>query len=58
MMQMINMEIVAEGVETQDTLEMLRQMNGDFIQGYYFSKPLPENEFIEFIKTKNKIKAS
>ena len=58
MMQMINMEIVAEGVETQDTLEMLRQMNGDFIQGYYFSKPLPEHEFIEFLKTKNKIKAS
>ncbi len=53
MMQMINMEIVAEGVETEGTLDMLKKMNGDFIQGYYFSKPLCETDFIKFVRTRN-----
>ena len=38
---------VAEGVETIDQLEFLRSMGCDQIQGYYFSKPIPESEFVE-----------
>jgi EAL domain-containing protein (putative c-di-GMP-specific phosphodiesterase class I) len=53
MMQDIDMELVAEGVETKETLDNLEEMNADFIQGYYFSKPLPEKDFIEFIRNKN-----
>ncbi|MGY5451331.1 EAL domain-containing protein [Agarivorans sp. MS3-6] len=33
--------VVAEGVENDDTASLLRQMDCDYLQGYYFSKPLP-----------------
>lgn len=36
---------VAEGVEIEQHLEILREMDCDIIQGYYLNKPLPENEF-------------
>ena len=36
---------VAEGVEIEQHLEILREMDCDVIQGYYLNKPLPENEF-------------
>lgn len=53
MMHEIGIEIVAEGVETEETLQHFIEMGCDFIQGYYFSRPLPEQEFVNFIK-KNK----
>lgn len=43
----LHMETVAEGVETQKQFEMLAGMGCDSIQGYFFSRPLPEEEFIE-----------
>ena len=46
-------EIVAEGVETAEQYEFLKNNGIDFIQGYYFSKPLPAATFIEFLR-KNK----
>jgi len=49
-MKKMNMKVVAEGVENREQLMELRRMNSDFIQGYYFSKALPGNEFIKFIK--------
>lgn len=39
---------VAEGVETKEHLEVLREMSCDMIQGYYLNKPLPEEEFYEY----------
>ena len=36
---------VAEGVETEEHYKFLKESGCDVIQGYYFSKPLPENEF-------------
>ena len=44
------MEITAEGVETEEQLIFLRSLGCDEIQGYYFSRPLPEEEFGEFLK--------
>ena len=41
----LNMKIVVEGIETKDMYEKIRDMGGDFIQGYYFSKPVPVYEF-------------
>ncbi len=41
---------VAEGVETQRQYEFLKEAGCDVIQGYYFSKPLPESEFTELLK--------
>lgn len=57
MMRDINKELVAEGVETKENLDYLEKIGCHFIQGYYFSKPLPEDEFIMFIKEHNKINA-
>lgn len=50
MLKEIGMEIVVEGVETKETLEKFTEMECDFIQGYYFSKPLSEQEFVKFIQ--------
>ena len=41
----LGVQLVAEGVETVKQLEFLRKNNCDIIQGYYFSKPLPPDEF-------------
>lgn len=45
----LGMRVVAEGVETESQLNFLRDAGCDYIQGYYFSKPLPEAEFKEFL---------
>lgn len=45
----IGMEIVVEGVETEDVLNACKDMGCDYIQGYYFSKPLPQQQFVQFI---------
>ena len=50
MLKEIGMEIVAEGVETKEMLNRFTEFGCDFIQGYYFSKPLPEQEFVNFIQ--------
>ena len=39
------MSVVAEGVENEQQFEFLRSLNCDVIQGYYFSKPKPRDEF-------------
>lgn len=41
----LHMDTVAEGVETQKQFEMLAGMGCDSIQGYFFSRPLPEEDF-------------
>ncbi|MBR6890007.1 MAG: EAL domain-containing protein, partial [Clostridia bacterium] len=46
----LNVSVVAEGVETGRQLEMLREAGCDIVQGYYFSRPLPPEEFEELIK--------
>lgn len=39
-------ELIAEGVENADQLHVLQELGCDYIQGYYFSKPLAEGEFV------------
>ncbi|MBQ9384590.1 MAG: EAL domain-containing protein [Ruminiclostridium sp.] len=53
MMKDIRKEIVCEGIESADQLEKLTELGVDFIQGYYFSKPLPEDKFVSFIQEHN-----
>ncbi len=42
--------IVAEGVETQEQVEVLENLGVNYLQGYYFSKPVCMNDYIEFLK--------
>lgn len=46
----LNMRVVAEGVETEDHLKLLRALGCDVAQGYYFSKPMPGSELLSWIK--------
>lgn len=50
MLKDMNMEIVVEGIETQEMLDFFAELQCDFIQGYFFSKPVPKPEFVSFIK--------
>lgn len=43
----LGMEIVAEGIETREQVDFLAKQDCDLIQGFYFAKPLPVDEFIE-----------
>lgn len=54
MLKDMNMEIVVEGIETQTMAEQFAALNCDFIQGYYYSRPIPQHEFVEFIKEAHK----
>ena len=53
MMQSIGKHIVTEGAETEEAVENLRRMKCDYIQGFYFSRPLPADEFVRFIEKQN-----
>lgn len=46
----LNLEIVAEGVETIGHVNVLSEIGVNFLQGYYYSKPLPEKEFLTLIQ--------
>ena len=49
----MGLEIVAEGVETEEQVRKMEEIKINFIQGYYFSKPLPEQDFLDFLRREN-----
>jgi EAL domain-containing protein (putative c-di-GMP-specific phosphodiesterase class I) len=49
----MGLKIVSEGVETVKQLEAMKKLGVQYIQGFYFSRPLPKDEFLKFIKEKN-----
>lgn len=55
MIQGMNLKIVSEGIETEEQFNTMKEMGINYIQGYYFSKPLPEKEFLEFMKKAGKV---
>ncbi|WP_337843616.1 EAL domain-containing protein [Rheinheimera sp.] len=46
----LNLTVVAEGVETAEQLQQLKQLRCEILQGYYYSKPLSAAEFAAFLK--------
>lgn len=51
MIKAMEMKIVVEGVETAEMLKLFSDLECEYIQGYYFSKPIPRSEFVKFIQT-------
>jgi EAL domain-containing protein (putative c-di-GMP-specific phosphodiesterase class I) len=49
----LGLVVVAEGVEMQEQLTLLENLGCDYVQGYYFSKPIPARELLQFKHTKN-----
>jgi diguanylate cyclase (GGDEF)-like protein len=47
----MNMNVVAEGIELVDQLEILRELDCGFGQGYFFAKPLPGEQLIKFLSS-------
>lgn len=45
----LGISVVVEGIETQADFEMSKELDADFVQGYYFSKPMPMEEFIKLV---------
>ena len=52
----LQIQTIAEGIETTEQLEYLRQMNCDIVQGYVFSKPLPVEAFEQWQKNRQSVK--
>lgn len=49
----LGLKLVAEGVETEEQFDYLRSRNCDLVQGFLFSRPVPAEEVIAFIKQRN-----
>jgi diguanylate cyclase (GGDEF)-like protein/PAS domain S-box-containing protein len=48
----LRLRVIAEGVETEQQLAFLKQNGCDEVQGYYFSRPLTPEDFVEFVKAR------
>jgi len=48
--KLLDMKVVAEGVETKEQLDIIKDLQCDAVQGFYYAKPMPEEEFIEYVK--------
>lgn len=48
--QLLGLETVVEGVETAEDVQRVRDMGCNLIQGFYYSRPLPQEEFEEYLR--------
>ena len=51
--QKLNMHTVAEGVEVKEQVDFLAEQGCDMIQGYYFAKPMPKEEYEARMRYRN-----
>ena len=49
----LGLKVVAEGVENQEIMDILKELKCDYIQGYYISKPLPDEDVIDWYTANN-----
>ncbi len=54
MLKAMGMQIVVEGVESQELVDRFKKLNCEYIQGFFYSRPIPKTDFIEFIKNSNR----
>lgn len=48
MMKELGLEIVAEGVETEEQAQQLKKAGCDFFKGYLYARPMPQEQFVTF----------
>lgn len=53
----LDLGLLAEGVETEEQIELLQSIGCDQVQGYYYAKPMPEEEFFELLKQQAEVPA-
>jgi len=46
----LDCKVLIEGVESEKHLNMLKKLNVDYLQGFYFAKPMPKSQFIEYLR--------
>lgn len=46
----LGLELLAEGVETEEQVKLLRKIGCDNVQGYYYAKPMPVEDFFELLQ--------
>ncbi|MBQ7557188.1 MAG: EAL domain-containing protein [Lachnospiraceae bacterium] len=49
----MNMSVVVEGIETEEQMQVMKDMGVEYIQGFYYSRPVPEKEFLSFLASNN-----
>ncbi len=54
MIKQLGFGIIAEGVETKEQIRMLKEAGCDQVQGYYYAKPMPISEFLEYLERNGK----
>lgn len=50
MLKDLDYKVLMEGVETEDQKDLIVAMGGDYIQGFYFAKALPQEDFIAYVR--------
>ena len=53
MVNKLDLGLLAEGVETKEQIELLKSIGCDQVQGYFYAKPMPQEEFFELLKKQN-----
>jgi EAL domain-containing protein (putative c-di-GMP-specific phosphodiesterase class I) len=51
----IKLQVLQEGVETKEQLDIITSFGGNLIQGYYFSKPISDKDFIAYCQRNQRI---
>lgn len=58
MLHGLGTRIVAEGVETEEMVTTLKRLGCDYLQGFYYSKPVPKEKFLEYLKESGNVKTA
>jgi EAL domain-containing protein (putative c-di-GMP-specific phosphodiesterase class I) len=53
MMHHNGLKVVCEGVETEEQAHFLESVGCDYIQGFYYAKPMPREAFVAFLREHN-----
>ena len=56
MIKDVDRQIITEGVETKEQRDKLIRLGCDYCQGFYYSKPIPRDQFIQFVMDFNENK--